>query len=145
MKDVPQIQKLVNEYASDGLMLALSLGVLYDRMRDFFVYEENDEVIGVAALHFSWEGLAEIRSLAVKKEHNRKGVAKKLISTLMEEAKEFGCKRVFTLTFVPDFFRKIDFKDIDKGELPHKVWADCINCPHFPDCNEVPLAYDFAD
>jgi len=23
--------------------------------------------------------------------------------------------------------------------LPHKVWADCVRCPRFPNCDEVAL------
>ena len=41
---------------------------------------------------------------------------------------------------LPEFFEKIGFKRIDKSELPHKIWSDCIDCPHFPDCSEVALA-----
>ena len=45
---------------------------------------------------------------------------------------------------MPAFFQRLGFAEIDKGELPHKVWADCVNCPKFPDCDEIPLAIDFA-
>jgi amino-acid N-acetyltransferase len=144
MSDVPTIQGLINAYADKGEMLAVSLVDLYDRLRDFFVYEENSIILGVCALHFTWDGLAEVRSLAVLEAKKGSGIGSTLVKSCLEEAKEYDCGRVFTLTYVPDFFKKLGFNEIDKGELPHKVWADCVKCPKFPDCNEVPLAIDFT-
>lgn len=144
MRDVPAIQRRINEFASDGLMLGRSLSNLYDNLRDFFVEDEDGAVVGTVALHFSWDGLAEVRSLAVAPEHQRKGIARRLVERCIEEAREYECSRVFTLTYVPDFFRKVGFVEIDKAELPHKVWADCVNCPKFPDCDEIALVLDLA-
>ncbi|MCX7917935.1 MAG: GNAT family N-acetyltransferase, partial [bacterium] len=28
---------------------------------------------------------------------------------------------------------------ISKQKLPHKIWVDCINCPKFPRCDEIPM------
>lgn len=144
MRDVKVIQALVNRYATEGLMLPLSLVDLYDRLRDFSVCEAGGEVVGTVALHFCWEGLAEVRSLAVADEHQGRGVARSLVAQALAEAREYDCHRVFTLTYVDGFFRKLGFQSIDKGELPHKVWADCIKCPKFPDCDEVPLVFELA-
>ncbi|MHC4883657.1 MAG: GNAT family N-acetyltransferase [Planctomycetota bacterium] len=77
-------------------------------------------------------------------EHQGRGVAKQLTEAVLDEAREFDCNRVFTLTYVPAFFQKRGFQEIDKGELPHKVWADCVKCPKFPDCGEISLAIDLA-
>lgn len=142
MDDVPAIRNLVNIYADQGEMLAISLNNVYDRLRDFFVYEKDDKIVGSVALHFVWENLGEVRSLAVAKEEQGQGIARELVNAAIEEAKDYTCSRIFTLTYVPEFFKKLGFSDIDKNELPHKVWADCINCPKFPDCGEVPLIYD---
>ena len=50
-----------------------------------------------------------------------------------------GLKKVFVLTYVPDFFKKIGFKEVDKSVFPHKIWSDCLKCPKFPDCDETAL------
>ena len=56
----------------------------------------------------------------------------------LEEARTLGLNQVFALTYVPDFFRKLGFRRLeDKSALPHKVWTECINCPKFPNCDEV--------
>ena len=138
-KDAVKIHELVNEYAKEGLLLPLSLNKLYDNIRDFWIYEEGGEIVGCAALHIVWEDLAEIRSLAVKREHHKKGVGKKLVLRCLEEAKEYDLKRVFVLTYQVEFFKKLGFRELDKRLLPHKVWSDCINCPKFPTCDETAM------
>ncbi len=138
-KDAVKIHELVNEYAKEGLLLPLSLNKLYDNIRDFWVYEEGGEIVGCAALHIVWEDLAEIRSLAVKREHHKKGVGKKLVLRCLEEAKEYDLKRVFVLTYQVEFFKKLGFRELEKRLLPHKVWSDCINCPKFPTCDETAM------
>ncbi len=149
MGDIKKIYKLLQYFADKDLLLGRSLSSLYDQLRDFTVFVEKEQedpdqesLVGVCALHISWENLAEIRSLAVIDEYHGKGVGKQLINRALEEADSYGITRVFTLTYQPKFFRKLGFKDIDKSELPHKVWSDCINCSKFPDCNEEALIWE---
>lgn len=94
---------------------------------------------GCCALQFCWEDLAEIRSLAVDETHQRKGMGKKLVETLVEEARSFGITQLFTLTYQPVFFEKLDFKRIDRADLPLKIWSDCVHCVKFPDCDEIAM------
>ena len=138
MEDVKAIYSLLQYYSDKGLLLGRSLSSLYDQLRDFVIYvdEEGQKVLGVCSLHICWENLAEIRSLAVVEGNQRQGIGKALVERCLEEAGDFGIYRVFTLTYQPDFFASMGFRNIDKGELPHKVWSDCIQCPKFPDCNE---------
>jgi amino-acid N-acetyltransferase len=142
ISDVKQIHKFINEFAKKENMLPRSLNELYENIRDFFVFEEDGIIKGVCALHVLWEDLAEIRSLAVKKEQQRQGIGKTLINKCLQEAKGLGIKRVFTLTYIPDFFKKLDFIEVDKTKLPHKIWGDCIRCPKFPECDEYALIRD---
>jgi len=143
MEDVRQIHALLKHYAENKLLLGRSISSLYDHLRDFIVYDENGGTIsGVCSLHICWENLAEIRSLAVIESAHGRGIGARLVQTCLKEASEYGIHRVFTLTYQPDFFRKQAFKDIDKRELPHKIWSDCINCTMFPDCDEEALMYE---
>ena len=148
MEDVKKIYGLLNHFSQKGLLLGRSLSSLYDQLRDFKVYEPEqalsgmgEEIVGVCALHVCWENLAEIRSLAVAEAWHGKGVGRSLVNACLKEADYFGISRVFTLTYQPVFFEKLGFQHIDKNELPHKVWSDCINCPKFPDCNEEALIW----
>lgn len=139
LADVKAIQSLVNQYADSGQMLPRSLNELYEHLRDFHVYEENGSLIGVCALHVSWDGLAEIRSLAVQQDRVKRGIGAALVRQCLAEAAALQVNRVFVLTYQPGFFRMLGFAEVDKKELPHKIWTDCLNCIKFPDCDESAL------
>ncbi len=135
--DIKKIHALLNHFAGKGQLLARSLSELYDHLRDYAVYEHEDgAIVGVVALHICWEDLAEIRSLAVEEAFQKREIGTKLVEFCLSEAITFGIYKVFTLTYQVDFFRKKGFHLVNKGILPHKIWADCIKCPKFPDCDE---------
>ncbi len=140
--DVKDIQKLLMTFANRGDMLSRSLSELYESLRDFYVVEEDGVLLGAAALHIVWEDLAEVRSVAVTEDAGRKGIGSRLVQACIAEAREIGLKRIFCLTYKPDFFAKHGFRLVDKAELPHKVWGDCIKCPKFPDCDENAMILD---
>lgn len=141
--DVEQIQRLINQFADEGRLLARSLSEIYDNLRDFYVSESDDrQVKGVCALHISWEDLAEIRSLAVTKEERKQGIGAQLIAACLEEARQIGVKRVFLLTYIPAYFERAGFRAVDRSALPHKIWADCIRCVKFPECDETAMILD---
>ncbi len=142
--DVRAIHRILSQYAQRGLLLGRSLSDLYDQIRDFIVVVDQKEqtVAAVCSLHICWEELAEIRSLAVLDVYKGQGIGKKLVLDCIDEAKEFDIKKLFVLTYVPAFFQKLGFYHVDKSVLPHKVWADCIKCVKFPDCDEEAMMLD---
>jgi amino-acid N-acetyltransferase len=140
--DVKDIQKLLTSYASRGQMLSRSLSELYDSLRDFYIYEDEGRVLGTSALHIVWEDLAEVRSVAVAEDAGSRGIGSQVVGACLEEARALGLKRLFCLTYRPDFFAKFGFVVVDKSELPHKVWGDCIKCVKFPDCDEIAMILD---
>jgi amino-acid N-acetyltransferase len=141
--DAEQIQRLINQFADEGRLLARSLSEIYDNLRDFYVYEGDDgQVKGVCALHISWEDLAEIRSLAVATEARENGIGAQLIAACLEEARQIGVKQVFLLTYIPTYFERAGFRAVDRSLLPHKIWADCIRCVKFPQCDETAMILD---
>ncbi len=146
MGDVKAIQKLIADYARKGDMLPRSLAEIYENLRDYFVFVDdgNGDVAGSAAIHIMWEDLAEVRSLAVAEGRMRQGVGTQLVEACVSEAIVLGVTRVFALTYKPEFFEKLGFRKVDKSELPHKIWSDCLKCSKFPDCDEVALVADFS-
>ena len=141
ISDATQMHKLINYFADKGEMLARSLSEIYENIRDYFVTRQGERVIACAALHVSWSDLAEIKSVAVTEDSQKQGIGDQLIEACLREAKELGIPTVFCLTYKPAFFEKVGFSQIDKAELPHKVWGECYRCPKFPDCDEVALIY----
>lgn len=137
INDAAEIQKLINAYASRNFMLARSLSEIYETIRDFWVAEENKKIIACCALHVvGWESLSEIKSLAVSKPRQKKGIGTRLVEICLEEAKKLKVRSVFALTNTPAFFRKLGFKKISKARLPHKIWTECYKCSQFPNCCE---------
>lgn len=136
LTDVERIQVLINGFAEEGLMLARSRHTLCEHIREFKVYEENEEILGVGSLHILWDDLAEIRALAIKKGNQRQGLGRILVDSLLQEARELGVPKIFTLTYQPGFFDRCGFQGVNKEELPQKVWQECIYCVKFPNCDE---------
>lgn len=140
--DVEPIHALITYYADRGLMLARPRTLLYESLREFTVAVDQDRVVGVGSLHIIWEDLAEIRALAVAPEYAGKGVGRGLVKNFINEARELAIPRVFALTYQDGFFEKCGFKVVDKDSLPQKVWKECVNCPKFPNCEEIAVIID---
>jgi len=139
IKDSKNIQALVNAYAKNGEMLPLSLNDIYENILKFVVWEEDGELLGCVAMHPTWEDMAEVRSIAVAAKAKGRGIGYKLVEVCMDMAREIGMEKIFLLTYVPDFFRKLGFELTDKENLPKKIWADCLKCTKFPDCDEIAM------
>ncbi|MGO9122518.1 MAG: N-acetyltransferase [Desulfomonilaceae bacterium] len=142
LKDIKLVHKLISEQAKAGNLISRAISELYSQVRDFVVRTENGSktIIGCGALHIVWEDLAEIRSLAVQTEYQRKGIGSELVQALLEESRGMEINRVFVLTDRTRLFERVGFSRIDKNMLPHKIWADCIRCNKFPECDEVAMA-----
>ncbi len=140
--DVKGVHKLLmNTKADEGLVLPRSYNQLYSHLRDFFVVanEDDNEILACCALAICWENLAEVRSLVVASELRGQGMGRKLIDACLSDALTLGIYRVFALTNTQSFFLKMGFTEVSKDSLPQKVWSDCLNCPRFPDCDEVAM------
>ena len=141
ISDVTQMHELINYFADKDEMLARSLSEIYENIRDYFVVRQGERVIACASLHVMWSDLAEIKSVAVAEGSQGQGIGDQLVETCLKEAKELGMPTVFCLTYKPAFFERLGFSQLDKMELPRKVWGECYRCPKFPDCDEVALIY----
>ena len=137
--DVEAIHKLVNDYAQQGVMLPRSRNSIYETLRDVIIAEEDDRLVGVGSLHLSWDALAEVRALAIAPGFQRRGIGRQIVEELLIEGRALGVKTFFTLTYQPEFFGTLGFSEVTKEELPQKVWKECINCPKFPNCDEVAM------
>ena len=77
-------------------------------------------------------------------EHRGRGLGKELVTTCLAEARVLGLSEIFLLTLVPDFFRQFGFKVVSREDLLPIVWADCVNCVKFPDCDEIPMLLELG-
>jgi len=144
VSDVQAMHRLINHFAERDEMLPRSLNELYENLRDFYVVEDGDELVGCCALHVTWADLAEVKGLAVREDHRGQGLGNQLVEACLEDARTMGLERVFLLTYIPRYFERFGFREVEKAELPQKVWSECIRCPKFPDCGEVSMTLDIA-
>lgn len=142
--DVEPIHALITYYADRGLMLARPRTLLYEGLREFTIAEDRGRVVGAGSLHILWEDLAEVRALAVDPDYCHRGIGSVLVKMFLEEARELALPRVFVLTYQQKFFEKCGFKVVAKESMPQKVWKECVNCPKFPNCEEVAMIIDIT-
>ena len=142
LDDAEQIYELANYYAEKGEMLSRSRLQIYESIRDFIVAEDEGKIIAMGALHIMWSDLAEVRSVAVHEQYQRQGIGQKIVRDLLEEGRRLGVSKVFALTYQPEFFGACGFGLEDKSNMPQKVWMECVNCPKFPNCDEICMSLE---
>jgi amino-acid N-acetyltransferase len=137
IRDVPRILELINSYAAQGIMLPRTEFEMSENIRDFSCAYDGDQLLGCGALHFYSATSAEVRSLAVWPNVKQQGVGRAIVEALEAEARENDLESIFAFTYVPGFFAKLGFSEIERGELPLKVWKDCLRCAKFQSCDEI--------
>ena len=140
--DVDQMYDLIAGYAAQGFMLPKPYNVLYETLREFVVAEADGKIVGVGALHLTWNELAEVRSMAVHPDFSRQGIGSAIVKKLLAEGRVGGVKKFFTLTYRPEFFKSLGFATTEKESLPHKIWKECIDCPKFANCDEIAMTLE---
>ena len=105
----------------------------------FFIADIEGEFAGCASL-MEYDGIAELRSLAVEERFQRRGIASKLIKRCQEAAREKGYDTLHTLTqtYAAGAFERMGFA---RATVPiPKLEKDCAFCPlHNNGCVEVPM------
>jgi len=137
MRDIHPLLKLINGYASEGIMLPRTEFEMSENIRDFSVAYAGQQLVGCGALHYYTPTSGEVRSLAVEPSIKARGIGRRVVEALEKEALENDLHAIFAFTYVPDFFRRLGFQEVERGELPLKVWKDCLRCPKFQCCDEI--------
>lgn len=137
MGDIPALLGLINDYAARGIMLPRTEFELSENIRDFTVLYSGSEMLGCGALHFYTPTCGELRSLAIAPNQKARGLGRRIVEALEQEAVQNGLHAIFAFTYVPLFFNRMGFREVERGELPLKVWKDCLRCPKFHCCDEI--------
>ena len=136
MPDIHDLLELINGYAGKGVMLPRTEFEMSENIRDFTVAFSDSQLVGCGALHFYTPTTAEVRSLAVAEPYKQTGAGRAIVKALEREA---GLEAIFAFTYVQEFFRKLGFIEVERGELPLKAWRDCLRCPKFQCCDEIAM------
>lgn len=139
--DVQEMHRIINLYAGKQLMLPKAHLQLYENLRDYTVALDggSETVIGCGALHLYWQDLAEIRAVAVAPGIAQRGVGTRVVERLLAEAREYGIDQVFVFTYVPGFFSRFGFIQVEHSAMPLKVFNECFHCPKFHTCDEIAM------
>jgi amino-acid N-acetyltransferase len=137
LTDITALLALINAYAAKGIMLPRTEFEMAENIRDFLVAFDAGQLVGCGALHFYTATSGEVRSLAVDPAVKTRGIGRALVEALEDEAREQELHSIFAFTYVPGFFGKLGFEEVDRGELPLKAWKDCLRCPKFQACDEI--------
>ena len=106
--DVPAIYELIRTFAERKLMIRRSMGELYESIREFLVaVDDENRIVGCAALHVFWDDLAELKCLAVAEEVQGQGVGRLLVDACWHAARELEITSVFALTYSRRLLRAV--------------------------------------
>ena len=146
LQDIQSMQSLVSEDVKSGVILNRTEDEIATNIRSYVLAKDGNRLVGYTALHIHSQRVAEIRSLIVDKEYRGQNIGQDMVQFTIDEAKSLNVQEdVLVLTYLPEFFKKLDFVEIDKELIPeHKIWLDCIKCMHFPVCNEIALIYKLS-
>jgi amino-acid N-acetyltransferase len=145
MHDIHQLLDLINGYAAEGIMLPRTEFEMSENIRDFVLAYDGGRLAGCGALHFYSPTSGEVRSLAVDPASKKRGVGRAIVETLEREGRDCGLHTLFAFTYVPKFFEKLGFVEVERGELPLKAWKDCLRCPKFHACDETAMVKHLVD
>ncbi len=124
--DIKSIRKIIDLYTLERRLLTKETVTLYEDVQEFFVAEENGEVVGCGALHVLWEDLGEVRTVAVLENQRGKKNGHQILEAIIARAKELGLKRLFCLTFETKFFASHGFKEITGTPVEPEVYQELL-------------------
>ena len=124
--DVKSVRRIIDQYALQRRLLSKDTVKLYEDVQEFFVAENDGEVIGCGALHVLWEDLAEVRTVAVLDRLKGQGVGHKILETIIERARVVGVQRIFCLTFETQFFGRHGFQEIHGTPVDPDVYSELL-------------------
>jgi amino-acid N-acetyltransferase len=140
LNDIDNMLELTKYYVENAIIINRDRDEVANTIRSYFIAKHKSKIVALVALHIYSQELAEVRSLVVDKSMHNKGIGTKLIKELEKEAKKLGVQKILVLTYQNLFFEKLGYKEIEKLLIPNqKIWADCIKCKHFPQCDEIAL------
>lgn len=131
--DVRAIYELVRSYADRRILIAKDLIAYFEDVQEFTVAEEVSadtggatDLVGCGALHVMWDDIAEVRTLAVRRDRLHHGIGAALLGELLERARALSLRRVFCLTFEVDFFAAHGFRPIQGAPVGMDVFAEMV-------------------
>ncbi|MDO8941555.1 MAG: GNAT family N-acetyltransferase, partial [Desulfobacterales bacterium] len=93
ISDVENLLELVNGFAAQNLMLPRGPQYIFENIRDYAVIVDDSRggrIVACGSLHVLWNDMAEIRSMAIHPDYQKRGLGRRLADFLTVEAKQLG-------------------------------------------------------
>lgn len=140
--DSQGIAELVNAFTfrsdGSGQLIPLTTDDIFGSINKglFYVAGQEGKVLACGSV-VEYGGMAELRSLAVSRQHQGNGFGTALIQTCVREAKQRGYSALYTLTQQQNF-ALFENQGFEKSDIPpEKLSKDCAKCPAYDSCNET--------
>jgi N-acetylglutamate synthase-like GNAT family acetyltransferase len=149
LKDAEQIFDLIRQHKED--LISRPIGDIIQNIDRFFVADAEDKVVACAAFEVLPEigmperASVEIQSVAVHPDYRRHRIGTRIVRYILERIKVFEPAQAIVLTFAPEFFASLGFRQIEKRQVMHKLYMGCINCTKHANpftCPEIAMALD---
>ena len=142
--DVPAMAALLDEYARQGFVLPRTLEQVYRHMREYVVAVEGGRLLGCAGLRIHNARVGEVVGVAVAAGWQGMGVGRRLVESVVQEARELGMSRVFAMTLQEAFFHRLGFRTVPLAEVPEKIAADRADGIDRSKCMKITVVRDLV-
>lgn len=145
-EDAAAMFELVKAYPNE--LLPRPINDIVENIDRFLVAEHRGRIVGTVSwqilpeIGFAKHPSVEIKSLAVRRRYRHRGVGTLLVKAAIERIRLLHPAQVIVLTFAPEFFRRLGFREVAKETLMHKLYMGCINCTKYDSpftCPEVAM------
>ena len=146
-EDLDLIESWIRKWSDRQVLLPLDGGALRTALPDFRILSPGfgpRVVLAFGALRRYSKRLGEIRSLVVADEWQGRGLGRRLVGELLDEAQLEGLNRVFVLAKTPGLFGTLGFTLVPRESLPQKVFIDCSLCRRREYCDELALVKELS-
>lgn len=117
------------EPAPEGLLTCIRL-----------VDSDTGTMYGAGGLCFDGEYI--MRCIAVEEAYRGRGYGRRLVETIMEEARKRGAKRIWLTAKVPEFYKKFGFRIVSEDAAPFET--KCGECPQYHNgCDSEVMVYEY--
>lgn len=147
LEDVLAIHRLIQAYPHE--LILRPVNNIVENIDRFTVAVRGRELIACACwqilpeIGFPEGATVELQSVAVSQAWRGRGIGKRLVRFVLQRIEGFKPAQALVLTFEPEFFGKLGFKEIDKKQIIHKIYRGCIYCTKHTNpftCPEIAMA-----
>jgi amino-acid N-acetyltransferase len=144
-EDAEKLHQIITSHLEEGHLLPRELEELRLHAHRFVVVEVEGEIKACAELAPLSKRVAEVRSLVVKQDFRRVGLAARLVGELRRRAQAAGHEMLCAFTHDARFFVRQNFSIVPHLWLPEKISTDCVTCPLFRTCRQYAMVMSLSD